>query len=172
MNRFSDFDKYIADKDIFMLREALGNTIYGCRDFSDGEFDDAVKYVESKGIKIKDDELQGELVTAEKQTYTDDDFAVAIARLKRNFCDERIADVKKIGKALYPSKPAPQKEPTKQAQSSSAHTSQIPKSAETTRPKTVRHQHRKWILAAALLVAVIAVATIVIIALQTPQSLE
>lgn len=167
--RFDYLDKRIKNGEFLKLRQALGNIIYACRDFSDGEFDDAVKYVESKGIKIKDDELQGELVTAEKQTYTDDDFAVAIARLKRNFCDERIADVKKIGKALYPSKPAPQKEPTKQSQSSSAHISQTPKPAETTRPKTVRHQHRKWILAAALLVAVIA---IIAIALQTPSSLE
>lgn len=164
MNRFSDLDNRIQKKDIFMLREALGNTIYGCRDFSDGEFDDAVKYVESKGIKIKDDELQGELVASGKQSYTDDDFAVAIARLKRNFCDERIADVKKIGKALYSSKPAPQKEPTKQTQTSSA---QVPQSSAkpegVPRPKAVRHQFRKWILAAALLVAVI---VIIAIALQ------
>ena len=165
MNRFADLDKRIQEKDIFMLREALGNTIYGCRNFSDGEFDNAVQYVESKGIKIKDDELKGALISTGKQTYTPDDFADAIAELKMNFCDERIADVKKIGKTLYPSKPKPQKEPTKQAQSSSAHTSQIPKSAETTRPKTVRHQHQKWILAAALLVGVIA---IIAIALQTP----
>lgn len=169
MKRYSDLDKRIEEKDIFMLREALGNTIYGCKNFSDGEFDGAVQYVESKGIKIKDEELKGELVTAGKETYDDDDFALAIVRLKNNFCDERIAEVKKIGKALYPSKPAPQKEPTKQTQTSSAQAPQSSAKPEgVPRPKAVRHQFRKWILAAALLVAVIAVATIVIIALQTP----
>lgn len=169
MNRFADLDKRIQEKDIFMLREALGNTIYGCRNFSDGEFDNAVQYVESKGIKIKDDELKGALISTGKQTYTPDDFADAIAELKMNFCDERIADVKKIGKALYSSKPAPQKEPTKQTQTSSAQAPQSSAKPEgVPRPKAVRHQFRKWILAAALLVAVIAVATIVIIALQTP----
>ena len=169
MKRYSYLDQRIQDGDIDMLKEALGNMAYGCRNFSDGEFDGAVKYVESKGIKIKDDQLDGELISKGKETFTDRDFTDAIAELKMNFCDERIADVKKIGKALYSSKPAPQKEPTKQTQTSSAQTPQSSAKPEgVPRPKAVRHQFRKWILAAALLVAVIAVATIVIIALQTP----
>lgn len=162
--RFDYLDKRIQNGEFQKLRQSLGNIIYACRDFSDGEFDDAVKYVESKGIKIKDDELKGELVSIGKETYTDDDFAVAIVHLQRNFCDERIAEVKKIGKALYSSKPAPQKEPTKQTQTSSAQTPQSSAKPEgVPRPKAVRHQFRKWILAAALLVAVI---VIIAIALQ------
>ena len=167
MSKYSYLDQRIQDGDIAMLQEALGNMVYGCKNFSDGEFDGAVQYVESKGIKIKDDELKGELVTAGKKSYTDDDFAIAIVRLKKNFCDERIAEVKKIGKALYPSKPKPQEEPEKQSQPKSTRISQPTKQqAGDTRPKPARHQNRKWILTAALLVAVIAVVAIAMIALQ------
>ena len=60
-----------------------------------------MRYVESKGIKLKDDTLDGKLISDGKMAYTDEDFARAVFMLKKNFCNERIADVKKIGKALY-----------------------------------------------------------------------
>lgn len=103
--RFRDLDEKIAKKDLFMLREALGNTIYGCRDFSDGEFDGAVRYVERHGVKIKEAYDGKPLISKTKpeDEWDGDDFADAIAELKMNFCDERINDVKKIGKKLYPS---------------------------------------------------------------------
>lgn len=116
--RFRDLDEKIAKKDLFMLREALGNTIYGCRNFSDGEFDGAVKYVENHGVKIKE-LYDGEPLiskTKPEDEWTDRDFSDAIAELKMNFCDERINDVKKIGKKLYPSK-KPQEKQTAAASS-------------------------------------------------------
>ena len=43
------------------------------------------------------------MITDQKSSpYTQDDFIEAVAKLKNNFCDERIEDVKKIGKMLYP----------------------------------------------------------------------
>lgn len=106
--RYDYLNRRIVENDPSMLRESLGSMIYGCRDFSDGEFDGAVRYVEAHGIKLKEPYDGKELVSDSKpeSEWTDDDFAVAIARLKRNFCDERINDVKKIGKKLY-SKNAP-----------------------------------------------------------------
>lgn len=98
-------NKGIAEKDVALLRDAIGNLCYTSRNFASSEFDEAIKFVLSKGIKLKDEALVGELVSAGKTTFTKEDFTRAVFELKKNFCDERIADVKKIGKAVY-SKPA------------------------------------------------------------------
>ena len=101
MRRYEEVEKGIAENDIERLREAIGTICYVDRDFSSGEFDEVLRYVESKGIKLKDDTLDGDLISDGKTAYTDEDFARAVFMLKKNFCKERIADVKKIGKALY-----------------------------------------------------------------------
>ena len=100
-------NKGIAEKDVALLRDAIGNLCYTSRNFSSGEFDEAINLVLSKGIKLKDEALVGELVSAGKTTFTKEDFTRAVFELKNNFCDERIADVKMIGKSVYP-KPAAQ----------------------------------------------------------------
>ena len=101
MRRYEEVEKGIAENDIERLREAIGTICYVDCDFSSGEFDEVLRYVESKGIKLKDDTLDGELISDGKTAYIDEDFARAVFMLKKNFCNERIADVKKIGKALY-----------------------------------------------------------------------
>lgn len=101
VKKYNEIEKGIADNDIERIREAIGNVCYTSRDFSSGEFDRVLRYVESKGIKVKDDTLDGKLISDGKTAYTDEDFARAILMLKKNFCNERIEDVKKIGKTLY-----------------------------------------------------------------------
>lgn len=102
MQQYETIENGIKNNDIRALREAIGSICYTNRDFSSGEFDEAIRYVESHGIKLKDPALIGEpLISSRKRTFTDDDFADAIFELKSNFCDERIKDVKTIGKELY-----------------------------------------------------------------------
>lgn len=115
MQRYEAIEQGIARKDIRALREAIGTICYLNRDFSSGEFDEAVRYVESKGIRLKDDRLIGDPpVSSQKSLFTDDDFGTAVFELKENFCDERIEDVKKIGKALYSVKEQPKPEARQQ----------------------------------------------------------
>lgn len=104
MQKYESIEKGIKEKDIKGLRESVGSICYVDRDFSDGEFDQVLSYIESKNINIKDDKLVGNLISSQKSTYNDEDFARAVFELKKNFCDERINDVKKIGKDLYSSK--------------------------------------------------------------------
>lgn len=105
MQKYDAIEKGIANNDIKALREAIGSICYTSRDFSSGEFDEIIQYVESHGIKIKDETLVGNpTVSSQKSDFTDQDFAKAIFELKKNFCDERIEDVKRIGKKLYSSK--------------------------------------------------------------------
>lgn len=101
MQRYESIENGIAQNDIKRLREAIGSICYTSRNFSSGEFDDAVSYVIQKGIALKDEKLVGSLISEGKETYTDEDFTRAVFELKRNFCDERINDVKKIGRSLY-----------------------------------------------------------------------
>jgi hypothetical protein len=101
MQKYESIEKGIMENDVESLRESVGSICYTCRDFSNGEFDEVVAYVMSKGIKLLDDALVGTLVSAGKDSYTDADFARAVFELKRNFCKERIENVKRIGIALY-----------------------------------------------------------------------
>lgn len=108
MQKYDLIETGIANRDVKALRGVVGGICYTCRDFSDGKFDAMVRYVESKGIKIKDDILIGNpIISSQKSDFTDDDFAEAVFELKRNFCDERIEDVKKIGRKLYGNKEMP-----------------------------------------------------------------
>lgn len=97
-------EKGLREKDLSSLREALGQFCYVNRSFSSSEFDSACEYVERRlkesGLSLMEP-LKGELVSAGKTGYSEDDFARAVMMLKQNFSKERIDDVKKIGRALY-----------------------------------------------------------------------
>ena len=101
MQKYDAIERGIIEHDIILLREAIGNICYTNRSFSNGEFDEVLSYIEKKGVKIKDEGLKGELVSEGKKSFSEEDFGDAVFELKENFCDERIADVKKIGRALY-----------------------------------------------------------------------
>lgn len=102
MQKYKIIEEAIAQNDIATLREAVGSICYSSRDFSSGEFDEVVRYIESKGIKLKDDTLIGPpTISSQKNTFSEEDFTRAVFELKKNFCDERIMDVKHIGRTLY-----------------------------------------------------------------------
>lgn len=106
MQKYDAIEKALLENDVNRLREAMGDICYTNRSFSDGEFDQVLDYIGSKGIDIFDSQLNGKLISEGKTEYSDDDFARAVYELKKNFCKERVNDVKKIGKILY--KPIPQ----------------------------------------------------------------
>lgn len=101
MKTFESLERDIKNRDIKKLREGISSICYVRRDFSTGEFDELVDYVINRGIELKDKELIGKLISEGKENYDEEDFSRAIFELKKNFCDERIEDVKKIGRALY-----------------------------------------------------------------------
>ena len=98
--------------------------------------------------------LNGELVSFGKDTFTDEDFARAVFELKRNFCKERIADVKKIGTTLYKKAPA----------SSNAKETGTSPNAEC--HQTINTNKLKIAGLVAVGVAIVAVAVIVILSLK------
>lgn len=156
MQKYEAIENGIANGDVKALREALGSICYTSRDFSSGEFDEAIEYVKFKGIDIMDSSLVGSpTISSQKSSFTDDDFAKAIFELKKNFCEERIEDVRAIGKALYSSKvveniakPIPEvnKETSRDVQS----------------PNASSHQRSKFLLALGL-VAVLAIIVILLL---------
>ena len=110
MREYDTIEKAILQNDIIGLREAVGIICYMDKDFSTGEFDEVVEYILQRGIQLKDSKLNGKLVSETKKEYTEDDFVMAVFELKNNFCDERIRDVKKIGRSLYKKRDAEQTE--------------------------------------------------------------
>lgn len=108
MQKYEAIEKGIENKDVKRLREAIGNICYTNRDLSNGEFFEAIKYVEDREIKLKDTKLIGKpTISSQKEEFTDDDYSRAVFELKKNFCDERIKDVQTIGKKLYGKKTTP-----------------------------------------------------------------
>ena len=163
MQNYDAIENGIANNDVKALREAIGSIIYTNRDFSNGEFFEVMQYVESKGIQLKDPALVGSsTISSQKNEFTDEDFAKAIFELKKNFCDERIEDVKVIGKKLYGKKkteikpvapPCMPKQPTKIGLGGKAGTN----------PKSQSHQQKNTILMTIGLVAVIVIIIMVIL---------
>ena len=119
MKLYQKIENEISIGDIYALRQAVGSICYTSRDFSSSDFDEAVAYFSSKVPGFMDDHLDGELVSDGKSSFVKSDFTKAVFMLKENFCKERIADVKKIGRAVYgqkkpaspPSPPRPQTPP-------------------------------------------------------------
>lgn len=167
MQKYDAIENGIAKNDVKALREAIGSICYTNRDFSNGEFFEVVKYVESKGVQLKDAGLIGcPTVSSQKSEFTDEDFAKAVFELKRNFCDERIQDVKTIGEKLYhkkvaapkPSDPKPS-EP-KSAAEQNDYTRQA-RGGAGTRPNHQSHQKNSG--KASMVIGLVAAAVVVIV---------
>lgn len=101
MKKYKIIEKALAEKNKASLKRALGNIIFADRNFSTNEFNDVFRYINDK-IEILEPTLIGELISEEKSEYNDSDFNNAVFELTENFCKERIEDVKKIGRTLYP----------------------------------------------------------------------
>lgn len=99
--KYDTIEQALTNNNTDKLREYVASIFYNSRDNLNGEIDAMLGYIEARGIKIKDDKLNGKLISDGKDTYTDEDFKKAVYELEKNFCGERINDVKKIGKALY-----------------------------------------------------------------------
>lgn len=153
MDKYEVIENGILNKDREVLRKAIGNLCYTSRDFSSGEFDEAIEYVESKGINLKDDFLVGvPTISSQKSVFTDEDFADAVFELKENFCDERIQDVKNIGKSLYAKKEA---SPSEVSRDSS--------NLEGQYPNCQSHQEKSRILMVIGLMAIIVIVLLVVL---------
>lgn len=164
MQKYDTIEKGIKNNDVQSLRNALGNICYISRDFSDGEFDEVVKYVEKHGIKIKDDKLTGKpIISGQKNEFSEEDFARAIFEMKKNFCDERIEDAKTIGRALYGNK----KEERAQIKSTEVKSKSLSKEKQRNsnlkgsgNPNFRGHQQKKnnivlWLMAAVIMILLI-----------------
>lgn len=163
MQKYDAIENGIARNDIKALREAIGSICYTNRDFSNGEFFEVVSYVESKGIQLKDAELIGTpTISSQKNEFTDEDFAKAVFVLKKNFCDERIDDVKTIGEKLYGKKSTVDKKKTPDRDRSERieHNS---KPRAGTSPNLQRHQQNNKIMMTISLVAIIMVLVVVVL---------
>ena len=164
MQKYEAIENGIENGDVQGLREAIGSICYTNRDFSSGEFDEILSYVESKGVKIKEDSLIGTLVFSENKTdYTDEDFTRAIFELKRNFCQDRIDDVKKIGKCIYASKTM-EKEEVPSGNEDISGPDLNTKKEDGMDPNLYRHQGMRWIMIlglVAILVIILIVAALV-----------
>lgn len=122
-------DQGIREHDMACIRQALTSTCPFDRTFSRGAFDDGLDYVlKVKGVS--EDELYEQFdpeiwplfasrVDSKDETLTARDFSFSVGYLTENFCPERIEDVKKLGRYLFPNemkKPEEKVQPRWQAE--------------------------------------------------------
>lgn len=163
MQKYDAIENGIAKNDVKALREAIGSICYTNRDFSNGEFFEVVKYVESKGIQLKDPKLIGApAISSQKSNFTDEDFAKAIFELKKNFCDERIEDVRIIGMKLYGKKITDSKKTASKSVAAKSDLTEKNKGTGTF-PNQQSHQQKNKIPMVIGLVAIIAMVFIILI---------
>lgn len=149
MKTYESIEKGIENRDIEGLREALGSICYTNRRNFKNDLLAQIKYVEEKGIKIKEDILDGELVSKGKSSFTEDDFGDAVFELKSNFCDERIADVIKISEVVYGDK-------------KTVVAKDIVKKSENSNPNQRSHQEKNIMAMGLVLVALVIVIVVII----------
>ncbi len=105
----------VAEKNLSHIKSALTAINLKDRNFSTGEFEEALRYVEGRGINLYVPFDGGEF---KPESQWDNDYWLYVnVTLEDNFCRERIDLLKKIGRKLYPVKaqastPPPQKPTT------------------------------------------------------------
>lgn len=97
----------IEKKDIVRLRGTVTGILVRDRNASTGDFEKNIDYIVKEcGIKELFEVFDNTKPLISEQvndrTLTDEDFSDAVYYLKSNFCSERIDDVIKIGRELYP----------------------------------------------------------------------
>lgn len=96
-------------------------------------------------------------ISSQKTTFTDEDFADAVFELKKNFCQERISDVKTIGKKLY----GTQKPEGKNGQASQGES----------RPKGESHQPKQeW--RKIVVIGVVAIVAVIVLVLLIKNKMQ
>lgn len=143
-------DQGIREHNMEDIRLALTSTCQFDRSFTREAFKDGLDYVlKVKGVS-KDElyegfdpemgPLFGGRVDGRDETLTEEDFSYAVGYLTENFCPERIEDVKKLGRYLFPDemkKPEKKAQPRRQAEGQTVNPPR--RSPQRNRPsKTVR----------------------------------
>ncbi len=130
-------------------------------------FDDMLKYIEvDNGIKLCEpfDEKMPLIYEAKKGHLTEDDFLNAGVQLHKNFCRERVDDVKKIYKELHPPRTFAQETNWKSAKATSPTPDKSrATSGKPTNGKRPTQKTKKEISPAVVAVAVIAVVAVAVI---------
>ena len=103
----------VEERNVLHIRSALTSITLKDRNFSTGEFDEGLRYVESKNIAGLYDDFDGEELKPESE-WNQDYWTYINVSLVDNFCKERIDLLKKIGRKIYPvqSTPKPISQPT------------------------------------------------------------
>lgn len=100
-------DKYKnnpSDKNIFYIHGALIGYINGDPKFKTNDFDDAIKYTISQGIKESDlfeNFDSSKEIEDDKSKWDEDYYSHELLYLQENFCKKRINHIKEVAKHLY-----------------------------------------------------------------------
>ncbi|MBR6012917.1 MAG: hypothetical protein IK062_03925 [Selenomonadaceae bacterium] len=101
----------VAEKNLTAIKTALTSINLKDRNFSTGEFEEGLKYVESQNISGLYDTFDGE--TFKPESEWDQSYWTYInVSLMDNFCRERIEELKKVGRKIYPVQSMPKTQPT------------------------------------------------------------
>ena len=96
-----EFKKDVAEKNILHIRDELTTIAHEDRGFYTTKFDDALAYAEAANIEGLFDPFDGEIFKP-KEEWDRNYWSLIVASLMDNFCKERIAHLKEVGKHVYP----------------------------------------------------------------------
>ena len=102
----------VAEQEAEQIRILITNIAYHDRGFYDGKFDEAVDYVKKNEVPGLWQEYDGEEFKENRDEWNGDYWAYLNASLMDNFCEERIAKLKEVGKHVYPQQAEAEARPT------------------------------------------------------------
>lgn len=161
-----DFIRDLCDKkDYVGLRECIVSLIRNDPTFISGDYDEACKYLEDKGL---DDVFQpyekvpGEPGDKDKSQWDEKYFLDRTFALKENFSRERLAHVKEVGEYVYRDKPTLGKEKAvKKAQAAQDKPGTSKKTTAPKKPESPTNLKKYLPLLIALLLVIVVVVILV-----------
>ena len=92
----------VQAQDVDQIRIIVTNIAYHDRGFYDGKFEEAIDYVKKNEVPGLWQKYDGEDFNENKEDWNGDYWADLTASLMDNFCEERIAKLKEVGRYVYP----------------------------------------------------------------------
>lgn len=98
--------KAVEEKDIVAVRSLFYTIILSDPMFRTSKFDETLEYVKQQKIEGLMDDYDGEELKPEEE-WTEEYFDILASKLQDNFSEERIAQIKKVAKAVGMSECSP-----------------------------------------------------------------
>lgn len=93
-------EKAIEEQDLDKIYSSFYTIALSDPEFSTGKFEEILRYIKNKNLPGFLKQYDGALLRSEEE-WNEDYWNILLSELMDNFCEERIAQLKEVGKKIY-----------------------------------------------------------------------